>query len=469
MTTPLLVLGAGPTGLAVAQALAARGLDYVQVEARDAVGGNWVDGVYESAHLISSKLTTQYADFPMPADYPDFPSAGQMRAYFAAYAERFGLAPRIRFGTEVRAVRPAADGAGWDVTTVDRAGESTARYRGVIVCNGHHWAKSFPRWAGAFTGESLHSKDYKHADQLRERRVLVVGGGNSGCDIVSEAARVATSAEWSLRRGYWFIPKTIFGVPTIQMLKPWLPVPVQRLVMRALLPIVVGSYDGYGLPRPDHRIFEAHPSVSTEVFHYLKHGRITPRPDVASVDGRRVTFTDGATREYDMVVFATGFDVSFPFLPDGMVPIVGKAPQLYGSMVLAEHRHLWIVGAYQPRYGIGPLLTPLGKVIAALVPLQDELTVPLGKLLQALGVRPPTSHLVDPHDALRRLAIAQRAVPLLRWQAKRRGWLASDQGAGAGNPHHAPRSSSADSNGGSRARTSPSAEVASSQAPASAR
>ncbi|MCC6625681.1 MAG: NAD(P)-binding domain-containing protein [Deltaproteobacteria bacterium] len=458
MSGDLLILGAGPTGLAVAKALADRGLDYIQVEARDAVGGNWVDGVYESAHLISSKETTQYADFPMPAAYPDFPSAAQMRTYFHAYAERFGLLPKIRFGVEVTSVRPAANGDGWDVTLRERGGEVTSRhFRGVIVCNGHHWKKSFPPWASAFTGEALHSKDYEHADQLRGKRVLVVGGGNSGCDIVSEAARVATSTDWSLRRGYWFIPKTIFGVPTIQMLKPWLPVPLQRAVMRALLPIVVGPYATYGLPRPDHKIFEAHPSVSTEVFHYLKHGRITPRPDVASVDGRRVTFvgTDGTRElppgppgkepggapkargvEYDMVVFATGFDVSFPFLPDGMVPIVGKAPQLYGSMVLPEHRHLWIVGAYQPRYGIGPLLTPLGRLIAALVPLQDELVVPLGKLLQSLGVKPPTTHLVDPHAALRRLAVGLRAVPFLRWQARRRGWLAPQ---GAGNPDHAPK------------------------------
>lgn len=418
---PLLVLGAGPTGLAVAKALTDAGLDYEQVEARDAVGGNWVDGVYASAHLISSRDTTQYDDFPMPSDYPDFPSAAQMRRYFQSYAERFGLLARVRFGAEVTAVRPPAGASSdWRVTFADGRAQS---YRGVIVCNGHHWAKSFPRWAEGFTGERLHSKDYKAPADLAGKRVLVVGGGNSGCDIVSEAARVGATADWCLRRGYWFVPKTVFGRPTIEMLRPWMPVPVQRLVMRMLLPVVVGSYASYGLPEPDHRIFEAHPSVSTEVFHYLKHGRITPRPDVAAVDGRRVRFVDGRAADYDIVVFATGFDVSFPFLEPGMVPVDGKTPQLLGGMLRPEHRHLWIVGAYQPRYGIGPLLTPLGKVIAKWVPLQDELSVPLGRVLADLGVKPPRSHLVDPHGARRQLQLAGRLTPLLRWRAKHRGWL----------------------------------------------
>ncbi|MFO0746817.1 MAG: NAD(P)-binding domain-containing protein [Myxococcota bacterium] len=425
MSAPLLVLGAGPTGLAVAKALGDAGLDYEQVEARDDVGGNWLDGVYASAHLISSRETTQYEDYPMPDGYPDFPSAAQMRSYFRSYAEHFGLIGRIRFGVEVTSVR--REGDAWRVAFA-RGGERT--YRGVIVCNGHHWARAYPRWADAFTGERLHSKDYKDADQLRKKRVLVVGGGNSGCDIVSEAARVAASAEWSLRRGYWFVPKTVFGVPTIELLKPWLPVAAQRAIMRLVLPVVVGPYAKYGLPKPDHRIFDAHPSVSTEVFHYLKHGKVAPRPDVASVEGQRVRFVDGHEADYDLVVFATGFDLSFPFLAPGTVPVDGKTPQLYGGMLLPEQRHLWIVGAFQPRYGIGPLLTPLGRLIARWVPLQDELAVPLGRVLRDLGMKPPGSHLVDPHAARRQLATALRLVPLLRWIAKRRGWLRSEAEAG---------------------------------------
>jgi cation diffusion facilitator CzcD-associated flavoprotein CzcO len=409
MDDRLLVIGAGPTGLAMAKALKEAGIAYTQVEATDHVGGNWAHGVYETAHIISSRRTTEYEDFPMPADWPDFPSAAQMKQYFEAYAAANQL--EVDFGRTVTRVEPA-----WTVTFADGAVE---RFKGVVVCNGHHWSRSFPAWVADFRGEVIHSKDYKRPDELRDRRVLVLGGGNSGCDLVSEAARVGASADWSLRRGYWFLPKTLFGVPTVELMKPWLPVWAQRLFIRAALRVVVGRYEDYGLPRPDHAMFEAHPTVNSEVFHYLKHGRITMRPDVAGVDGTTVRFTDGSAATYDLVVCATGFDVAFPFLPPGAVPVRGKVPQLYAGMLRPEYRHLYVVGGYQPRYGIGPLLRPLALLLAQWVRLQDEVDVPLGEVLRRLGLRPPTTHLVDPHRAIRQLRWAQRLLPLLRWRAKR--------------------------------------------------
>ncbi len=422
---PLIVIGAGPVGLAVAKALGEAGLDYVQVEATDHVGGNWAHGVYTTAHIISSKKTTEYADFPMPAHYPDFPSASQMRAYFESYADHFGLRERIRFETEVVAVHPVGPEArdGWDLTFGDG---TTERFRGVLVCNGHHWARSFPAWAEPLIGTPalMHSKDFVEPAQLAEKRVLVVGGGNSGSDLISEAARVATRADWSLRRGYWFMPKTFFGIPSIELIQPWLPVPAQRLIVKTLLKIVVGDYARYGLPHPEHRLFDAHPTVSTEVFHYLKHGRIHPRPDVRTAEahkggGLRITFSDGAVSDYDLVVCATGFDVSFPFLPEGMVPVRGKVAELWAGMLRPEWRHLWVIGTTQPRYGLGGLVRPGAQLIARWCHLQDELEVPLGAVVKDLGLPPPKSHLMDPHMILRMIAVAQHLTPLIRWRARR--------------------------------------------------
>ena len=423
---PLLVIGAGPVGLAMAKALGEVGLDYVQVEATDHVGGNWAHGVYTTAHIISSKKTTEYADFPMPAHYPDFPSAQQMRAYFESYADHFNLRERIRFDTLVLTVRPVGPSAteGWDVTfadTTDRGGapSRSERFRGVLVCNGHHWDKAFPPWADPNDPHMLHSKDFHHPDQLRDKRVLVVGGGNSGSDLISEAARVATRADWSLRRGYWFMPKTVFGIPSIELIQPWLPVAAQRLIVKSLLKVIVGPYSRYGLPEPDHRIFETHPTVSTEVFHYLKHGRIHMRPDVARADGARVTFSDGTIADYDSIVCATGYHVSFPFLPDGMVPVRGKVAELYGGILRPDGRHLWVVGTTQPRYGLGGLVRHGAELIARWCRLQDELEVPLGEVLKGMGLRPATTHLMDPHQVLRLIALGKRLTPLLRWRARR--------------------------------------------------
>ena len=411
-----LLIGAGPVGLATAKALGEAGVAYDHVEATDHVGGNWAHGVYETAHIISSRRTTEYTDYPMPAHYPDFPSKQQMWDYFESYADAFDLRRHIRFETRVTEVRPRPDEL-WDVAFADGR---RAVYKGVIVCNGHHWKKSFPKWVDDYEGKVIHSKDYKKPDQLRGKRILVLGGGNSGSDLVSEAARVGASADWSLRRGYWFMPKTVFGRPSVELINPWVPVFVQRLFIRAMLRFVVGRYENYGLPHPDHRIFDAHPTIATEALHYLKHGRITVRPDVTRAEGDEVVFADGARARYDLVVCATGYDVAWPFVQGIEIPYNdAKTPALYGGLMLPAHRHLYLVGAYQVRYGLGPLVRPASQLLADWVKLQDELPVPLGRVLQRMRVKPPRRHVMDPHRVRRAIELGRRLVPLVRSIGKR--------------------------------------------------
>ncbi len=412
----MLIVGAGPCGLSHAKALADAGIAYEQVEADDEVGGNWYHGTYRTAHIISSRKTTEFSDFPMPDDYPDFPSQRQMGDYYKLYADTFGLRDSIEFNTKVTAIKPRSDEL-WDVELA--TGERRV-YKGVLVCNGHHWHKRFPSYPGEFTGEYIHSKDFKDPKQLAEKRVLVIGGGNSACDVVSEAARVSECAHLSLRRGYWMTPKSIFGKPSIESPLMHLPLSVQRLLLRLLLRVVVGRYEDYGLPRPDHKIFEKHPTISTEIFHYLKHGRIKPRPDVERFEGNTVYFTDGTADEFDMIVAATGFYVSFPFLPDGMVPMKNEQlPLLYAGCVLPEYRHFYLIGTQQVRYGIGPLLTPGSKLIAKMIELQDHMQLPIGLVLKDSGYPLPDTHLVDPIRSLRRMKIANYTLPRLLKKERR--------------------------------------------------
>lgn len=409
-STYMAVIGAGPVGLAVAKAMLQFGIPYEQLEADDDLGGNWYHGVYETAHIISSRKTTEYADFPMPDNYPDFPSARQMLEYLASFAEAFKLRPHIQFHTKVMMCLPLADGR-WEV---ELAGGEKRVYKGVIVCNGHHWDKRYPAYDGSFTGEYIHSKDYKHPQQLVNKRVLVIGGGNSACDLAAEAARVGRSCDISVRRGYWFLPKTIFGVPLPEMVPGWVPVWAQRLLLRVALRVVVGKYESYGLPKPDHRIFEAHPTLNSEILHYMKHGRIQPRPGVDRFDGSRVVFVDGTSEEFDMVVCATGFHLSFPFLPPGLVPVQGSNALLYGGCTLPEYKNLYVVGMAQVRYGFGPLMTPAAALICQLIKLQDQMALPIGLVLKKSGAKPPTTHLLDPHKALRQMKLAKYTLPLLR-------------------------------------------------------
>jgi uncharacterized NAD(P)/FAD-binding protein YdhS len=411
-----LIIGAGPSGLAMAKALKEAGIPYEQVEADEDVGGNWFHGTYQTAHIISSKKTTEFSDFPMPADFPDFPSRQQMCDYLRLYADTFDLRVNIQFKTKIVMVRPA-EGELWEIETAN--GECRI-YKGVLVCNGHHWDRRFPSYEGNFTGEYIHSKDYHSPEQLAGKKVLVIGGGNSACDIVSEAARVAQSAHLSLRRGYWFLPKTLFGKPAVESPVLFLPVSIQRLLLKFILRIVVGKYENYGLPEPDHSIFDHHPTISSEILHYLKHGRITPHPDISRFEGQIVYFKDGTSEEFDLVVCATGFYVSFPFFPDNLIPVKnGNLAMLYGGCVLPDYKHLYVIGTQQTRYGIGPLLTPASKLIAKMIKLQDQMELPIGLVMKESGAKLPESHLVDPIAALRLMRLANYTLPLLLRKERR--------------------------------------------------
>lgn len=404
-----------PVGLCVAKALKVHNISYEQLEADSDVGGNWFHGVYSTAHIISSRKTTEYPDYPMPVYYPDFPSAGQMLEYLRDYAEHFGLRERIQFNSKVLMALPQSEGR-WEVQLF---GGERRLYKGLIVCNGHHWHKKYPSYPGIFTGEILHSKDYKSPSQLKGKRVLVIGGGNSACDLASEAARVGESCSLSLRRGYWFLPKTILGIPSPELIKPWTPVWLQRLFLRIALRMIIGRYQDYGLPKPDHKIFEAHPTINSELLHYIRHGRFEPRPDVARYDGDTVHFVDGTSDEFDVIVCGTGFYVSFPFLPEGLVRTRGGIADLYGGMFPADCKNLYIVGTAQLRYGFGPVVTPGADLLAEMILLQDQMELPISLVLKESGMKLPTTHLVDPHAAIRGIRRAKRMLPMLAWKEKR--------------------------------------------------
>lgn len=406
------MVGAGPLGLTVARALAQRGIPYVQFDSRSALGGNWRDGVYETAHIISSRKTTEFSDYPMPATYPDFPSAAQMLAYLEEYARHYDLERNIAFNTTVTRAEPLLEGGGerWRLTFADG---SQRIFKGVIACIGHHWDRRWPSYPGAFSGEMLHSKDYKSPEQLRGKRVLTIGGGNSACDIASEAARVAASSHISFRRGYWFLPKTLFGVPLVELIRPWMPLWLQRAFLRAVLAIAVGDYRRYGLQKPDHAIFDHHPTLNSELLYYIKQGRITPHPDVARYDGDVVEFVDGTRERFEVIVAATGFHQTIPFLSPEIVPIEGPIVKLYGSMMSDRYRNLYVFGWAQARYGFGPIVTPGADLLAEVILAQARMRYPIGAVMKKMGAKLPHTHLVDPHLAIRGIRRARRRLPLL--------------------------------------------------------
>lgn len=189
------VIGAGFTGLGMAKALRDRGIAYHHLEKNADVGGNWLNGVYSSVHLLSSRHGTGYAEFPMPSHLPDFPSGAEVLAYLRSYADEYGLRERIEFGCEVERVEPIdADGmGGWRVVT----GTDTREYAAVVVANGHHWHRCWPKLPGGetFPGCMLHSKDYTGPEQL-EGRVLVIGAATRAATSLSRARGADIRRPW---------------------------------------------------------------------------------------------------------------------------------------------------------------------------------------------------------------------------------------------------------------------------------
>lgn len=345
------VIGAGPMGLATARVLQKHGLPFIGFELHTGVGGLWdienpQSTVYESAHLISSKRMTEFAEFPMRDEVAPYPRHDELKRYFSDFAEHFGLTRHYEFSTKVLRVESAADG-GWDVTT-ERAGAQQSRhFTGVLIATGtlHHPFQ--PALPGTFAGTVMHSAQYKSPEQLRDKRVLVVGCGNSGADIAVDAVRAASAVDISLRRGYWFLPKFLKGRPidTFGGLIR-LPRPLKQRLDGLMVRMVVGKPSDYGLPDPDYKLYESHPVMNSLVLHHLAHGDITPRGDVATVEGHRVTFTDGGSAEYDLILQATGYALHYPFIEREHLNWAADAaaPSLYLNVMHPEDDSLFLMG-----------------------------------------------------------------------------------------------------------------------------
>ena len=289
------VIGAGSSGIAAAKALHERGVPFTCFEASDRVGGNWVFGnkngmsaAYRQLFINTSRDRMEYSDYPMPKSYPDFPHHTQIAAYFDAYVEHFGFRDRIRFETKVARAQRLA-GGGWELTLDDG---SVERFDALLVANGHHWD---PRWPEpmfpgheSFTGRQLHAHAYLDNDLFADKDVVVLGMGNSAMDIAVEASYVARSTYLAARRGAWIIPKYMFGRPVDQLPQdPRVPFKVRQRVIHALIKLHVGNPERYGLPAPDHKFGEAHPTVSGRILDRIAHGTITPKPNIRRLRRRR--------------------------------------------------------------------------------------------------------------------------------------------------------------------------------------
>ncbi len=389
------MIGAGSSGISSCQVLAARGIPFDCFEKGSEVGGNWrygndneMSSAYRSLHINTSRDLMSYATYPMPDDYPDYPNHWQIAAYFDDYVDHFGLRERISFRTEVTRVAPVGGGE-WKVTVEDGRGrEETHRYGAVMVANGHHWD---PRWpeppfpgAEEFGGEQLHAHYYREPDVLVGKRVLVLGIGNSATDIAVESSRYADATYLAMRRGAYVIPKYLRGVPTDEAGPPILsrlPLGVQRFFFMSSIKVAAGDMTKYGLPAPDHKLLEAHPTVSSDLLPRLGHGDIEVKPNIDRYPGgRTVRFVDGSEEEIDLVVYCTGYKITFPFFDAGLISAPDNRIPLYRRVASVEHPGLYFIGFVQPLGATMPIAEAQSEWIADLY--QGKAGLPGRKAMQ---------------------------------------------------------------------------------------
>lgn len=363
------VIGAGSSGITAIRSLKAKGIDYVCFEKGSYVGGNWKydndndqSAAYKSLYINTSRQMMEFREYPMPVDFPDYPDHYRIQQYFEDFVDHFDLRETIRFQTEVESVKRAPEG-GWNVSWKARDGESgTGHFSDVMVCNGHHWDKRWPEPAfpgsDTFEGEQMHAHDYRTPDLLEGKRVLVLGIGNSATDIAVESSRHADATFLAMRRGAWIVPKYIGSTPTDRLTTGILtrtPIALQALGLNLMLRMTVGKPTDYGLPKPDHKLLHAHPTVSQELYGRLGHGAIEVKPNIERLDGDSVVFTDGSREQIDLIIYCTGYRITFPFLEPDVFEAKENEVDLYQRVVAPDQPGLYFIGLIQPLGSILPL------------------------------------------------------------------------------------------------------------------
>ncbi len=385
-TNKVCIIGAGSSGITACKVLQEHQIQFDCYEKGSNIGGNWrynndngMSSAYWSLHINTSRDKMCYSDFPMPLDYPDFPHHTQIIEYFERYVDHFGFRDKITFNTSVEKVRPESDGT----YTVSTSRGDTKNYRAVIVANGHHWNPRYPHppFPGKFEGETLHSHYYKTPRIFEsDPNVVILGVGNSGLDIACEASRHTRGQVYvSSRSGAHIIPKYIFGQPIDQFGNPeqvaFLPLGVQQMLNGFVLRLARGKQETYGVPTPDRKIFTEHPSISQDFLSLAGHGKIKIKPNIRELAGKEIIFEDGSTVQAEVLIYATGYKITFPFFEENFLSVERDNDiQLYRRVVHPEHEHLYFLGLVQPLGAIMPVAERQAEWIAKL--LSHEVVLP---------------------------------------------------------------------------------------------
>lgn len=372
------IVGAGVGGLAIAKQLQERNINFKCYDARDKVGGIWAytedtnfTAAWSRLNQNTPKGRYEFSDFPMPDSYPDYPTRERVQIYLEDYARHFQLLDQIQLKTWVVSAERQEDG-GWLVETSD----VKQQYFDVfIVANGHHNNPNFPDYAKRddFNGKSIHSGQYRSRDELQDKKVMVVGIGNSGAQIAVDVSHAAEQTFISTRRGVYILPHYICGLRFDKLfgfvewwwahkLLPW---PVLHWISSVYYGLFIAKNKSFGLPKPDHKMFEALPTLSENFFNRIGDGRLTVKPEVDRLEGNTVHFKDGTSEEIDVIIYSTGYDLTFPFFTDDTLKMQENRVPLFKRIFSPKHPDLCFIGLFQAvTFGFLHMMENQARVVA---------------------------------------------------------------------------------------------------------
>ena len=404
------IIGAGPSGITAIKNFADLGFEVTAFERCAGVGGNWRfndpsghSSVFETTHIISSKHTSFYEDFPLPESASDYPSHKELLDYFNGYADHFDIKKLIKFGTEVVSCNQR-ENSSWEVEWKDiTSNEVTIEiFDALVVCNGHHHKPRYPEYPGEFSGELIHSHDFKSNEPFKDKRVLVIGGGNSACDVAVETARVSASTSISWRRGYYLIPKFMYGLPVdLYALKNrWMPTFLRESYTKMMLEIFQGKNEDIGLQKPAQNLFGTHPTVNSELYYAVRHGKVVPHVEIEKYEGNTVHFKDGKKAEYDVIIACTGFQIKHDFFKKSFINYEeGKIPLLH-KMIPADIKNLYFIGLFQPLGCIWPGAELQSKLAAKHLSGQWIPNKPIKELIKKELANPDVKQIDTPRHTI---------------------------------------------------------------------
>jgi len=347
-----IVIGAGPAGLATAAALEARGLKAAILEKSGAVGAVWRRH-YDRLHLHTDRARSGLPGLPIPKACGRYPSRADVVAYLEAYAAKFALKPV--FNAPVRAVR--RDGRAWRA----EAGENSQTAPIVVVATGWADYPHAPAWPGmeTFGGEILHSSVYRNPAPFAEKRVLVIGYGNSGAEIALDLAEAGVDVTLAIRGPVNVIPRELFGVPILvfPIAQQWLPPRLADIINAPLLRFAIGRIEKFGLKRSPKGPLQAIeedgrvPLIDVGTLDAIRDGRIRLRGDVTSFERDSVVFRQSPPERFGAVILATGFRPDLrTLLPDAKGVLNESGAPLVSGKATAE-RGLFFCGAIPSAIG----------------------------------------------------------------------------------------------------------------------